>query len=62
MVDFCLEGATYHTYVRFCCQSQVHITLYRLFKMHFGSCAISHDYQSKRYENSNSKVVNSEVC
>ena len=25
-VDFCIEGATYHTYVRFCCQSQVQIT------------------------------------
>ena len=25
-VDFCMEGATYHTYVRFCCQSQVPIT------------------------------------
>ena len=25
-VDFCVEGATYHTYVRFCCQSQVQIT------------------------------------
>ena len=25
-VDFCMEGATYHTYVRFCCQSQVQIT------------------------------------
>ena len=25
-VDFCAEGDTYHTYVRFCCQSQVHIT------------------------------------
>ena len=25
-VDFCVEGATYHTQVRFCCQSQVHIT------------------------------------
>ena len=24
-VDFCVEGATYHTYVRFCCQSQVQI-------------------------------------
>ena len=25
-VDFCMEGVTYHTYVRFCCQSQVQIT------------------------------------
>ena len=25
-VDFCVEDATYHTYVRFCCQSQVQIT------------------------------------
>ena len=25
-VDLCVEGATYHTSVRFCCQSQVHIT------------------------------------
>ena len=25
-VDLCVQGATYHTYVRFCCQSQVQIT------------------------------------
>ena len=25
-VDFCMEGATYHTYVRFCSQFQVQIT------------------------------------
>ena len=25
-VDFGMEGATYHTYARFCCQSQVQIT------------------------------------
>ena len=25
-VDFYVEDATYHTYVRFCCQSQVQVT------------------------------------
>ena len=52
-VDFCVEGATYHAYVRFCCQCQVQITYHActLCKMHFGSCAIPHDYPSKWYEN-----------
>ena len=34
--------------------SAYHIHL--LCKMHFESCAISHDYQSKRYENVQDKV------
>ena len=27
--------------------------MHHLCEMHFGSCAVSHDYQSKRYENIN---------
>ena len=40
--------------------SAYHIHL--LCKMHFESCAISHDYQSKRYENDNYLLGKRRLC
>ena len=51
-VDLCVEGATYHTYVMFCSQSQVQSTYIACVRCILEAVqSHMHDYQSQRYEN-----------